>query len=99
MCRRLAALTHRSSWKDADGIALTWKLITAIEDNPDIRASLFPSIGASKLSGGKPKSEYQWWLAKHLFADHEKYKEAFAKAVTPKLKKPWYTMIKNKVKT
>ncbi|KAJ7131015.1 hypothetical protein C8R44DRAFT_978105 [Mycena epipterygia] len=34
-------------WKDADGIALTWKLITAIEDNPEIRcrSSEFSSGG------------------------------------------------------
>ncbi|KAJ6563476.1 hypothetical protein B0H10DRAFT_2239446 [Mycena sp. CBHHK59/15] len=46
-------------WKSDDGIVLTWKLITAIEDDPIIRASLFLPIGSTKLSGGKPKSDSQ----------------------------------------
>ncbi|KAJ7916480.1 hypothetical protein B0H13DRAFT_1871107 [Mycena leptocephala] len=84
-------------WKDTDGIDLTWKLITAIEEDPLIRASLFPPIGSGKLSGGKPKSEYQYQLAKILFADHPKYEEAFGKAVAAKEKKIWYLKIKNRI--
>ncbi|KAJ7745147.1 hypothetical protein B0H16DRAFT_1856801 [Mycena metata] len=84
-------------WKNEEGIQLTWKLITAIEDGDDIRASLFPPVGANKLSGGKKKSEYQYQLAKVLFAEHPKFKESFAQAKTAKEKKPFYTKIKNRV--
>ncbi|KAJ7838390.1 hypothetical protein B0H14DRAFT_3700178 [Mycena olivaceomarginata] len=86
-------------WKDEEGIKLTWKLITAIEEGDEIRASLFPPVGANKLSGGKKKSEYQYQLAKILFAAHPKFKEAFAQAKTAKEKKPWYLKIKNRIDT
>ncbi|KAJ7793224.1 hypothetical protein B0H14DRAFT_3560904 [Mycena olivaceomarginata] len=75
-------------WKDEDGIELTWKLITAIEDDQLIRDSLFPPVGAPKITGGKPKSDYQYQLATLLFVKHPKYEAAFAKAVTSKDKKP-----------
>ncbi|KAJ7804333.1 hypothetical protein B0H14DRAFT_3774743 [Mycena olivaceomarginata] len=84
-------------WKDEDGIELTWKLITAIEENQLIRDSLFPPVGAPKITGGKPKSDYQYQLATLLFAKHLKYEAAFAKAVTSKDKKPWYTKVKNRL--
>ncbi|KAJ7661277.1 hypothetical protein DFH06DRAFT_1325590 [Mycena polygramma] len=84
-------------WKDDDGFQLTWTMISAIEDDPLIRASLFPPVGGGpKLTGGKPKSDYQFQLAKLLFADHPKYKDAFAKAVKAKEKKTWYLKIKNR---
>ncbi|KAJ7255866.1 hypothetical protein B0H12DRAFT_1113173 [Mycena haematopus] len=76
---------------------LTWKLITAIEDTDLVRDSLFPPVGAPKLSGGKPKSDYQYQLATTLFAKHPKYQDAFAKAVTGLDKKFWYTKIKNRL--
>ncbi|KAJ7757169.1 hypothetical protein B0H14DRAFT_3896186 [Mycena olivaceomarginata] len=82
---------------DEDGIELTWKLITAIEENQLIRDSLFPPVGAPKITGGKPKSDYQYQLATLLFAKHPKYEAAFAKAVTSKDKKPWYTKVKNRL--
>ncbi|KAJ7772767.1 hypothetical protein B0H14DRAFT_3508919 [Mycena olivaceomarginata] len=82
-------------WKDADGINLTWKLITTIEDTVFIRDSLFPPVGAPKLSGGKPKSDYQYQLAQMLFAEHPKYKDVFLNAVTAEEKKQWYVKIKN----
>ncbi|KAJ7846024.1 hypothetical protein B0H14DRAFT_3138898 [Mycena olivaceomarginata] len=85
------------NWKDEDGIELTWKLITAIEDNQLIRDSLFPPVGVPKITGGKPKSDYQYQLATLLFAKHPKYEAAFAKAVTSKDKKPWYTKVKNRL--
>ncbi|KAF8183570.1 hypothetical protein K438DRAFT_1975044 [Mycena galopus ATCC 62051] len=84
-------------WKDPDGIQLTWTLITAIEDTALIRDSLFPPVGAPKLSGGKPKSEYQYQLDKTLFAEHPKYTDAFTKAITPEEKKQWYKKIKNRL--
>ncbi|KAJ7787633.1 hypothetical protein B0H14DRAFT_3505242 [Mycena olivaceomarginata] len=86
-------------FKDEEGIKLTWKLITAIEEGDEIRASLFSPVGANKLSGGKKKSEYQYQLAKILFAAHPKFKEAFAQAKTAKEKKPWYLKIKNRIDT
>ncbi|KAJ6624125.1 hypothetical protein B0H10DRAFT_1943330 [Mycena sp. CBHHK59/15] len=75
------------------------RLITAIEDDPIIRSSLFPPIGSTKLSGGKPKSNLQYKLATLLFAKHPEYKDAFARAVKPKQKKSFYTKVKNKLKT
>ncbi|KAJ6592762.1 hypothetical protein B0H19DRAFT_1365121 [Mycena capillaripes] len=86
-------------WKDEDGILLTGKLIQTIEERPLIRASLFPPVGAPKITGGKPKSDYQYELAKKLFEKHPTYKDAFAKAVTAKGKKFWYTKIKNRLET
>ncbi|KAJ7722964.1 hypothetical protein B0H16DRAFT_1895976 [Mycena metata] len=84
-------------WKDEDGIKLTWQLITAIEGADETRASLFPPVGANKISGGRKKSEYQFDLAKKLFAEHPKYKDAFATIATAKDKKFWYSKIKNRL--
>ncbi|KAF8182126.1 hypothetical protein K438DRAFT_1161581 [Mycena galopus ATCC 62051] len=86
-------------WKDDEGIRLTWKLIQLIEEKPLIRASLFPPVGAPKITGGKPKSDYQYELAKILFSKHPKYEDAFEKAVTAKEKKFWYTKTKNRLET
>ncbi|KAJ7844137.1 hypothetical protein B0H14DRAFT_2585386 [Mycena olivaceomarginata] len=71
----------------------------AIEEGNKICASLFPPVGANKLSSGRKKSEYQYQLAKILFTVHPKFKEAFAQATTAKEKKPWYLKIKNHIDT
>ncbi|KAJ7927075.1 hypothetical protein B0H13DRAFT_1861616 [Mycena leptocephala] len=71
-------------WNTDAGIELTWKLITAIEEGTEIRASLFPSIGANKISGGKKKSECQYELAMTLFSEHPDFMDGFAKAKTAK---------------
>ncbi|KAJ7026486.1 hypothetical protein C8F04DRAFT_1190431 [Mycena alexandri] len=91
------SLRRRRSWKDEDGIKLTWQLITAIEGADETRASLFPPVGANKISGGRKKSEYQFELAKTLFAEHPKYMDAFATITTAKDKKFWYSKIKNRL--
>ncbi|KAJ7631787.1 hypothetical protein B0H17DRAFT_1150143 [Mycena rosella] len=62
-------------------LALMWTLITAIEDDPETSASLFLGAGAILLSGGKPKTHFYLNL------------EAFAKAIKPKEKKAWASLI------
>ncbi|KAJ6543500.1 hypothetical protein B0H10DRAFT_1970371 [Mycena sp. CBHHK59/15] len=49
--------------KAASDLDLTWTFITAIEDDKETLASLFPGVGAIKLSGGKPKTHYFYKLA------------------------------------
>jgi hypothetical protein len=85
------------SWSDVD---LTWALITAITDNDGIRQGLFPGRGgnASTAKGGrKKKIDHQFDLAKALFADHDKYREAFATAQDSKQRTVWATKIKNRL--
>ncbi|KAJ7874284.1 hypothetical protein B0H13DRAFT_2551810 [Mycena leptocephala] len=83
---------------------LTWTLISAIEEDEEIRDGLFPGVGAIKLSGGKPKTHYYYSLAVKCFAEHEKYKDIFAvdpeqsPATLAKQRKLWTENIKNKIK-
>ncbi|KAJ6621016.1 hypothetical protein B0H10DRAFT_1945654 [Mycena sp. CBHHK59/15] len=84
------------NWKELE---LTWTMVTSIEEDPLMRASLFPPIGSIKQEGVKPKSDYQYRLAVILFSEHELYKDAFAKALIPKQKKAWFRKIKNRLKT
>ncbi|KAJ6615675.1 hypothetical protein B0H10DRAFT_2220156 [Mycena sp. CBHHK59/15] len=82
---------------------LTWALITAIEDDEEIKDGLFPGVGAIKLSGGKPKTHHYYNLAIKIFGEHTDYKTIFA--VNPKLnhtqqsdrRKLWTNKCKNKV--
>ncbi|KAJ7233350.1 hypothetical protein C8J57DRAFT_1532467 [Mycena rebaudengoi] len=78
-------------------ITLTWTLITAIETDEEISASIFPGLGAITRKGGKPKTHFYYELARLCFGVHEKYQDAFAKATSAKGKKAWFTKIKNRV--
>jgi hypothetical protein len=78
-------------------------LITAIENDEEIKDGLFPGVGAIKLSGGKPKTHHYYNLAVKIFGEHTDYKTIFA--VNPKLnhtqqsdrRKLWTNKCKNKV--
>ncbi|KAJ7933455.1 hypothetical protein B0H13DRAFT_2306864 [Mycena leptocephala] len=76
---------------------LTWTLVTAIESDEDTQNSLFPGIGGVKLSGGKPKTHYYYKLAQTCFGEHERYKEAFARATQPAEIAAWCNKIKNRI--
>ncbi|KAJ6563205.1 hypothetical protein B0H10DRAFT_1966207 [Mycena sp. CBHHK59/15] len=52
--------TRTSSW--TTDLDLTWTFITAIEDDKETLASLFPGVGAIKLSGRKRKTHYCYKL-------------------------------------
>lgn len=85
------------SW-EAD-IDLNWSLITAIEENDEIKQGLFPSPGQDTRKGnGKPKTDHQYALAVAIFAKHPDYSEAFDVAKTPKEKALWTRRIKNRIK-
>jgi len=73
-------------------------LISAITDDTEIKQGLFPSPGANPRTGGKTKATYHWALCVLLFAEHEDYKEVFARLTTPKQKQTWANKIKNKLK-
>jgi len=66
------------SWKDVN---LNWALVTALEDDDDIKQVLFPMPGEKVALNvtGKPKTEQQYKLAKILFKNHKKYSTAFTK--------------------
>ncbi|KAF8235326.1 hypothetical protein L208DRAFT_1205493, partial [Tricholoma matsutake] len=58
------------SWKDKD---LNFLLIAAIEEDDEIKQDLFPLPGANKSlakGGSKPKTKYQWELARKIFEEH-----------------------------
>ncbi|TFY79487.1 hypothetical protein EWM64_g4526 [Hericium alpestre] len=79
---------------------LTWSLIAAIEDNPDIKQGLFPGVGGNASSargGGKSKLDWQWEVCKIIFAEHATYKHAFAQATTPQLRRTWSEKVKNRL--
>lgn len=78
---------------------MTWKLISAIEDDEKTSAGLFPGVGGIKLSGGKTKAHFYYELAKICFGEHEKYQDAFARATKPKQMRAWANKIKNRLKT
>jgi hypothetical protein len=85
------------SWSDVD---LTWELITAITDNDTIKQGLFPGRGgnvSTAKGGGKKKIDHQYKLAKALFSDHEKYRDAFSLAKDAKEKNQWAMRIKNRL--
>ena len=85
------------SWKDVN---LNWALVTALEDNNNIKQVLFPMPGENvALSvAGKPKAEQQYKLAVILFKNHEKYGMAFTKATTLVDKAAWTLKIKNRLR-
>src|SRR6266487_1782756 len=87
-----------NSWKDVD---LTWKLIAAITDNPEIKQGLFPGVGSNVSTakgGGKKKTDHQFALAENVFKDHPDYGRLFAQAQTVKEKGLWGRRIKNRLK-
>jgi hypothetical protein len=91
-------LSKTCSWKDE---ALTWSLIDVIEEDPIIKDGLFPPVGAhtsTQKGGGKPKMEFQYKVAKKIFANHVIYGEAFNNATTSAEKSAWTTKIKNRLK-
>jgi len=64
-----------TSWKDE---CLNWSLIMILDEDVIIKEGLFPTPGRNTTvsqGGSKPKTEYQWMLAKALFEQHIKYKE------------------------
>ncbi|KAJ7446060.1 hypothetical protein FB451DRAFT_1412420 [Mycena latifolia] len=79
---------------------LVWTLITAIEEDEDIRRGLFPPPGSTKRNGGLPKKHFQFLLAKICFEKHPQYADTFKKALAgkPRQQKLWWSKIKNKVK-
>ncbi|RPD52273.1 hypothetical protein L226DRAFT_466837, partial [Lentinus tigrinus ALCF2SS1-7] len=81
---------------------LTWSLISAVEDNSDIKQALYPSPGghpSTANGGGKAKTDHHAQLAKILFQEHEKYGAAFAPALTDaKVLAAWGMKIKNRLK-
>lgn len=86
------------SWKDE---TLNWSLITILEEDIVIKEGLFPTPGKNvtvSQGGSKPKTEYQWMLAKALFEEHDKYKEAFSQVKTAAERSAWVLKIKNRLK-
>ena len=86
------------SWKDE---ALTWSLIDMIEEDPIIKDSLFPPVGAhtsTQKGGGKPKMEFQYKVSENIFTNHVVYGEAFNNTTTSAEKSAWTTKIKNRLK-
>lgn len=74
------------------------KLLDEVEGNPEIKQGLYPGTGAD--GGGKPKTEFYWRLAIHLFADNEEYSAPLAEAQRSSKKKdraPWVLKVKNKL--
>jgi len=62
---------------------LAFKLLNAVEDDPEIRQGLYPGTGANVSTangGGKPKTDFFWQLAVHLFSDNEEYAALIARA-------------------
>ncbi|EIN04728.1 hypothetical protein PUNSTDRAFT_138373 [Punctularia strigosozonata HHB-11173 SS5] len=79
---------------------LTWSLISAVEDNEDIKQALFPGVGANVSTGrggGKPKTEFQYMVAAEVFGKHDSFKDEFHAAKTSKEKKLWSDKIKNRI--
>ncbi|KAF8180768.1 hypothetical protein K438DRAFT_1976587 [Mycena galopus ATCC 62051] len=82
---------------------LTWTLVTAIEDDEEICDGLFPSVGAIKGKGGKPKTHHYYNLAVRCITEHGKYQDAFAmdpestEAQLAAYRKLWSGRIKNRV--
>ncbi|KAJ6620627.1 hypothetical protein B0H10DRAFT_2215888 [Mycena sp. CBHHK59/15] len=90
-------LTVRApSW--TTDLALTWTLITVIEEDEETSAGLFPGVGAIKLSGGKPKSHFYYKLAQICFEEHPKYMDVFMNTIKPKQRRAWSNKIKNRLK-
>jgi hypothetical protein len=96
---RWRSLTYEARWSND----LVFKLLNAVEDNPEIRQGLYPGTGANASTakgGGKPKTEFYWQLAVHLFADHEEYSAVFAGARESSSKKArdlWGLKVKNQL--
>ena len=78
-------------------------MLSAVEDNRDIRQGLYPGTGANASSangGGKPKTDFYWQLAVQLFADHEEYGTVIEEVRGSLMKKvwdPWVNKIKNQL--
>jgi len=74
-----------------------------VEDDPEIWQGLYPGTGANASSangGGKPKTDFFWQLAVHLFSDHEEYGALIMGAQessTKKARDPWVLKIKNQL--
>lgn len=82
--------------------ALTWSLITAIEEDKNIKRALYPPPGSNASTakgGGKAKTEFQAHLATVLFKNHPDYKRAFALTKDePRQLAAWGRKIKNRIK-
>ena len=80
-----------------------FRLLNEVEDNPEIRQGLYPGTGANASTangGGKPKTDFYWQLAVHLFADHEEYGGLLATAqqsTTKKDRESWVLKVKNQL--
>lgn len=80
-----------------------FKLLNAVEDDPEIRQGLYPGTGANASTAngsGKPKTEFYWQLATHLFGGHDEYGALFAGAQwssTKKAREPWVLKVKNQL--
>ena len=74
-----------------------------VEDDREIRQGLYPGTGANVSTangGGKPKTEFYWQLATHLFTDHDDDGALFAntrQSSTKKAREPWILKIKNQL--
>lgn len=71
-------------------------LLSAITDDAEIKQGLYPSPGQGTRKVAN-KTDYQYAVARAIFAGHPTYKVAFARATTPKEKKLWGRKIKNRL--
>lgn len=80
-----------------------FKLLSAVEDNPKIWQGLYPGTWpnvSTSDGGGKPKTEFYWQLAVHVFADHNEYGPPFAhvqESASKKVRDPWVLKVKNQL--
>lgn len=78
-----------------------WLLINGIGDNEDIKNGLYPLPGGNtslSKGGSKPKAEYHWALAFHIFENDIEYGEMItAAAKVAKQRAVWGLKVKNKL--
>ncbi|KIJ09090.1 hypothetical protein PAXINDRAFT_17820 [Paxillus involutus ATCC 200175] len=80
---------------------LTFRMLTEITEDEDIKQGLFPVPGANPRNQGLPKTHWHWAVCEKLFSQHHDYQEKFAllqKIGTAKQKEAWHTKIKNRLK-
>lgn len=82
---------------------MVFRLLSGVEDDPEIRQGLYPGTGANASTtggGGKAKTEFYWKLAVQLFADHPSLSEPFSAVrgtSVKKLQAPWVQKVKNQL--